>query len=408
MKNVNEKAIAIVKIESENIQKAVFEALNLIGASALMHKEGMKVLLKPNVLIAKDPSKGATTHPEVIRAVIRWVKQFNPSEIYCGDSSGGLAAGITEKALKACGIQAVCEEEGAICLPLEKSERKTYEVKNPLLLKEIVSTKLLEDADLIINIPKIKTHGQCVLTCCIKNMFGTILLGNKPSMHVKFPKLSDFNAALCDIYSVSRPQLTVIDGYIGMEGNGPSGGDPVKMDLIIAGYDPIALDTSVCKITGIEPSKVLYLKHGEKKGLGTMDLNQIEYKGKRSEEVFQKFKMPRSVAFSIALPRKMADYAAKTVFKSTVEFDKNKCKLCGTCWKNCPVAAITPPKEMKQGNVPNWNSEKCITCYCCAELCPYEAVEFKVNIIKNVLKSWFSVLLLLGIAAVIILLYILL
>jgi uncharacterized protein (DUF362 family)/ferredoxin len=400
--------LSIVKIESENIQKAVFDALELIGAKSLMNKPNMKILLKPNVLIAKDPSKAATTHPEVVRAVIRWLKQFNPSQIYCGDSSGGLAAGITEKALKVCGIQAVCEEEGAICVPLEKTERKMYQVKNPIVLNEIMSTKLLEEADLIINLPKIKTHGQCVLTCCIKNLFGTILLGNKPSTHAKFPRLTDFNAALCDIYSVSNPQLTIIDGYLAMEGNGPSGGDPVKMDLIMAGYDPIALDTTVCKIIGINPEKVLYLKHGEDRGLGSMDLTNVEFKGKRPEEVFRKFKMPKSIGFSIWLPRRIADYASKTVFRSTIHFDDKKCKVCGTCWKNCPVNAITPPKEMKQGNVPTWDSKKCITCYCCAELCPYEAVEFKVNIVKNVVKSWFFILGLLGIAAIVIILMILL
>jgi len=177
--------ISIQKIKNEDVKTSVFSALELINAQQLMQKDNMVVLLKPNILMGKPPERAVNTHPEVVRAVIQWVKQFNPSKIYVCDSAGGQKPGITEIAMKESGIQNICEEEGAICVPFEKTEREIYAVKDALELKEISSSRLIREADLIINIPKIKTHWQCTLTCCIKNMFGTVLLANKARTHAQ-------------------------------------------------------------------------------------------------------------------------------------------------------------------------------------------------------------------------------
>lgn len=395
---MNEKKIALTKIKNENVKDAVFEALNLIKADKLFGKEIKKVLLKPNLLMPKAPEEGTTTDPAVLAAVIQWVKQFNPEEIIVADSSGTQKRGKTEESFKKSGLKEICEQEGVKWTAFESTPRKLYQVENPLVLDEISASTLLEEADIIINLPKIKTHGQCTLTCCIKNMFGTLILGNKPRTHARFPKLEDFCAALTDIYSVSKPDLTIIDGYYGMEGNGPSAGNVVKMDTIIAGYDPIALDTLVCKLIDFDPKDILYLEKGENKQLGTTDLNSFELLGEPLKSLKRKFEKPPSHPVSVPLPRWLADYASEVIFKSTVKFNLEKCRLCATCWENCPVDAISPP-EVKDPSkyVPIWDKEKCITCYCCAELCPYEAVDFKINIVKNVLTSW------LGVGAIIIL-----
>lgn len=382
-----ESLIAIQKIKSEDIQNAVFKTLNLINAHDMM-KIDQTVLLKPNLLGAWPPERAATTHPEVVRSVIRWVKQFKPKKIYLCDSSGTAKTGVTENAMKVSGLKTVCEEEGVECMPFEKTERKIYNVSSPLELEEITSSKLLEEADIIINLPKIKTHGQCLLTCCIKNMFGTLLLGNKAKTHAMTAKIERFSAALADIYSVSKPNLTVVDGYLCQEGQGPSAGDVVKMDVILAGYDPVALDTTICQITGINPKDVIHLRMAEKKGLGTMNLDNIKILGDSVQQVYRKFKKPKIRPVSAPLPRWLANYIANVVFRATVKFNPKKCRLCGTCWENCPGKAIIPPTEMKKGNTPTWIKKNCIMCYCCVELCPYEAVNFKINYLKNVFFSW--------------------
>ena len=385
-----QKTLTIQKIVEDNVEKAVFDALNAIEAKSLMKKQGMKILLKVNLLSAKPPERAVTTHPSVVRAVIRWLKQFNPSKIFVGDSSGGSALNSTAVALKMSGIQAVCDEEDAIAIPLEKTERKIYPVPNPLILNEIVSSNLLEDVDLIVNLPKIKTHSQCTLTCCIKNMFGTIILTKKAEKHARFPTIDQFCSALVDIYSVSKPQLTVIDGFLAMEGNGPGAGDVVDdLKIIVAGYDGIALDTLVCKIIGLNPAKVLYIEKGVAKGIGSSNLEEFRIIGQSIESVFRPFKLPRVMPVSLRLPRPIAEYIGDKIFKSTIKINVEKCKLCGTCWKNCPVDALTPPNELKIGEyIPIWDKEKCISCYCCAELCPYEAVEFKIKYFKNFLFSY--------------------
>jgi uncharacterized protein (DUF362 family)/Pyruvate/2-oxoacid:ferredoxin oxidoreductase delta subunit len=403
--SLKKNKISIVKIENDKIKDAVNKALELIDADSLFEKEHMRIMIKPNILMDKEPERAVTTHPEVVRGVIRWIKKFGQHNIVVAESSGTSSPGATQKAFEGSGIKKVCIEENVDWTPFEKTERKKYEVENPLILEEFVSSPLLKEADLIINIPKIKTHWQVLLTCCIKNMFGTLILGNKAKTHARFSTLDAFSAALADIYSISNPQLTIIDGYLCQEGKGPSQGDIVKMNLIMAGYDGVALDAAVCKIIGLEPKEVRYIEKAEQKNLGTSDLSKIEILGETIEQVYRKFKIPRKRPVSVPLPSWLADYMSNVIFRATIKFDPEKCKLCSTCWENCPANAITAPEVIKKGNTPKWDKKKCIFCYCCAELCPHEAVSFKINYVKNFLLSWagLSFIILVGIIIMLIL-----
>jgi uncharacterized protein (DUF362 family)/NAD-dependent dihydropyrimidine dehydrogenase PreA subunit len=388
--------VAVQRISDDRVEQAVFAALEALGAKRLLPRSGLKVLIKPNVLIAKPPERAATTHPLVLGAVIKWVLQFAPGRVVVGDSSGGRAPGTTEWALEITGMKAVCDHYGVECLPLEKTERAIYWVDNPGRLDHFASTALLGEVDLIINLPKIKTHEMCTMTCAVKNLYGTILLANKLAVHAMFTSIPDFGGALVDIYSVARPQLTVVDGYLCQEGNGPSAGDVVKLDLIVAGFNGVAVDAVVCDIIDIPVSEVLYLPQAHARGLGPINLDEIEVVGESLSAVRRPFKRPKNKGVSIALPRFLANYAARTLFRSTIRFDPQKCVLCGACWRNCPVEAITPPALRVHGEVPLWSSQKCITCYCCPELCPHEAVEFEVNLVRNAFTSGLAPLLLLA------------
>ncbi len=390
---MTQSSIAIERVVNEQVEAAVFRALDGIQAERLMYKKGLVVLIKPNLLMAKPPEQAATTHPAVLKGVIQWVARFEPERIYVADSSNGIRPGKTRKAMKVSGIEAVCEALGAIAVPFEERPRHSYVVQSPLVLEEVISSTLLKEADVVINVPKIKTHGQCVLTCCIKNMFGTVILGNKSKLHARFPHIEAFSSALADIYSVARPQLTVIDGYVCQEGRGPSSGDVVKLDLIIAGYDPVALDTVVCKIVGLDPSRVIHIVKASHKGLGTMDLTKIHFTGQAIESVRRPFRIPFTPSVPFRVPRPLSEYVATVLFRATVSFDKKACVRCGTCWQNCPTGAITAPRD-KVDTVPQWRRSACITCYCCAETCPHDAVKFRIPIVKNLARSWVGLLLL--------------
>lgn len=379
--------VAITRVAAGNVQAAVDSALDLVGAAGLM-KPGMTVLLKPNMLTAKPPERAVTTHPEVLRAAIRWVKRFTPARVVVADSAGGTARGTTEKVFKESTLEQVCIEEGVEPTPFEKTERKVYTIENPLVLDEFASSSLLAEADIIINLPKIKTHGLTKLTCAIKNMFGTVLLGNKPMMHARFPSINDFSKALADVYSASKPAITIVDGVLCQEGNGPSAGDVVALDIVLASLDGVAADTVACNIIGLDPAKVLHLVHAAAKGLGTMRMDEIEIAGEPLDAVKRTFKIPPGSPLAGApIPRFIADKLGARVFKAKVIIDPARCKTCGTCWKNCPVEAITKPTVMEPGNIPSWDAGKCITCYCCAETCPHEAIEFAIHPIRNLIFS---------------------
>lgn len=383
-----EKVVAIETIARDDVRSAVFSALDAIQAEKLMDKKDMIVLLKPNVLMAKPPEEAATTHPAVIRAVIQWVKQFEPSKIYVADSCNGITPGQTVKSMKTSGIRKVCDEEDVLAVGFEETPRQTYRVPEPLVLDEIVSSTLLSEADIIINLPKIKTHGMCTFTCCIKNLFGAVIIGNKSKAHARFPTLDRFSSALADIYSIFRPQLTVVDGYYCQEGKGPASGNVVKLDLILAGYDPVLLDAVACRIIDLDPKRVAHLRKARQKGLGTMDLDRARIRGKSIEEVKHPFRIPRTANFPFPLPQSLTDYMADVIFRATVSFSKDKCVRCGTCWQNCPTKAIEPPADKGEGQTPVWIKPACITCYCCAETCPHDAVDFRINIPRNLLTSW--------------------
>ncbi len=386
--------IALQKIHNDDVRSAVFKALEDIGAAKLFPRRGMNVLLKPNLLSAKPPERGVTTHPLVVQAVIQWVKQFKPALIRVCDSSGGKKKGDTARAMKASGIKTVCDEEDVECIPFETSPREIFQVENPLVFDHFASSSWLSEADVIINLPKIKTHELCKLTCSIKNMFGTILLSNKAQMHTKFPRVDKFSAALVDVYSTNTPHLTVVDGYIAMEGFGPAAGDPVDFNLIIAGYDGFAIDHLVCEIIGLDPTSIEYLEQGIKKGLGHRNLDQFQILGETVESVYRKFKRPIKLPLRVLnlVPGFVREYATENLFHAQINFDPKKCTLCGTCWENCPVDALTPPEIRKRGiTTPEWSKKTCITCYCCSELCPQEAIKFTIPVWRNVLYSRFGV-----------------
>ena len=387
--------IAIKKILKDDVKSAVFEALRLIDAQSLFTKSKMKILIKPNLIIPKNPKRAVTTHPAVIKAVIQWIKQFKPKKIIVAESSGTNTQGLTEKAFNECGVRAVCEEEGIEWVPFEKTKIKFYQVKKPLVLKEFPASFLLEEVDLIINIPKIKTHRQCLLTCSIKNMFGTVILGNKSRIHFMFPNNVVFNSALADVYSVSQPQLAIIDGYFCQEGNGPTAGDVVKLDLVIAGYDPVALDTLVCNIIGFDNKEVLHIAKAEQKGLGSSDLTKQNFFGEPLLSVKRNFKKPKNQFYIFQLFKTLSEYVIKKLFPQVIEFDLSKCKLCSICWKNCLVQALSPPIKLIRGHSPKWDKELCIKCYCCAEFCPYEVINFRINK-KKIFLKFFRLTLILG------------
>lgn len=369
--------ISISKCQSYNIkdvQNAVKSCLDNLGGFSSFIKPKSRVLIKPNILIAKPPEEAATTHPAIIEAIINSVKNAGAIPIV-GDSPGG-SVGNLETYWEATGIQKVCNRLDTKIINFEASGvyKKKINGNHYYIAKPVL------DADFIINVPKIKTHGLTVFTCAIKNMYGVVPGLKKTEYHKEAPKPSDFSKLVVDIFSLSKPGLNIVDGVIGMDGMGPSAGNPKELGMILASTDSVALDSYICHILGKDPMKVPTTKIAYKRGLGEADINKIEIIG-HNPEVMRDFKWPPNLASSLdMIPSSIARGLMK-FYWSRPAIDSDLCTNCKTCVKSCPIEALSEGVY-----IPEFDYPECINCLCCMELCPEKAVHLE----KSILSKLFS------------------
>jgi uncharacterized protein (DUF362 family)/Pyruvate/2-oxoacid:ferredoxin oxidoreductase delta subunit len=359
--------------------KKALELLRPEGMAAFV-KPGDKVALKVNMLMGKSPETLVTTHPSLVKAVGQMVADCG-AEAFIIDSPGGpYTANSLRLAYERCGFSRAAEECGA-SLNYDTSVTKV----SGRLGKGVFSAELLRpavEADIIINLPKLKTHGLTTLTCAVKNMFGLIPGLVKLEYHMRSPKLEDFCAMLVDIAEMASPELTIVDAISAMQGEGPSGGDPKEMNLILAGENIHAIDYVSAWLMGIEPESVPTIAQAREKNLSPLAMEQIEIRGHRPSP--SRFAMPKSRArthiLDQFLPRSVADKVASSL-RPTPAFLPSVCTRCGICVRSCPPKALSERK----GNVPELNTRDCIRCFCCQELCPEKAIEVRRSLLGRIL-----------------------
>jgi uncharacterized protein (DUF362 family)/NAD-dependent dihydropyrimidine dehydrogenase PreA subunit len=346
--------------ETEVLQ-ALRQSIDLIGGVRSFIKRGDRVLLKPNLLYGKRPEKAVTTHPSIIKGMIHLVQEAGgiPS---LGDSPGiGTSTGVAEKA----GIKKVAEEMGCPIVefnrPVLPPERKGRTFKN------IEIDQAVLEADVIINLPKWKTHAQMLLTLGVKNLFGCIPGPRKALWHLKAGEDHKlFAQMLVDVCQMVQPSLTLLDGIVGMEGNGPNSGDPVPLGLLLASPDPLNLDQVVCDLLGISRKALLTNRVALEQGLGK---DGIEVKGERLEEArVRHFRLPNLTRVDWHIPKGLKK-TLKNALNAKPVIDDRRCALCHQCVEFCPPKAL---KENEKGLAFDYG--KCIRCFCCQEICPEGAI----------------------------------
>ncbi len=362
--------------EYDTVKSAVRSSMELLGGMSAFIDPGEKVLLKVNLLLKRKPEKVTTTHPAIVQAVAELVLEAGGMPII-GDSPGGYHfynKGTLEDVYETCGMKYAAAVSGA------ELNYNTDVVDVPYpegkIMKSIKTIKPVLDVDKIINIPKIKTHMMTVYSGAVKNMFGIIPGSYKAEYHLRFDDTGDFADLLIDICSFSKPILTIMDAVIGMEGYGPTNGSPKKVGLVISSADPYALDAVAADIIGLGALQVPTVRKSIDRGLYDGDINKVEVLGESISDIkVPDFKKPTvKVAFniySILIPKPLLKRINRFI-KPTPRFNKVKCKGCGMCAKSCPPAAIA----MKQGK-PEVQLDKCIRCFCCHELCNFDAVSIK-------------------------------
>lgn len=351
------------------LQSTIGSAIEALGGWQSFVRPGYKVLLKVNMIGPLPPEKAATTHPEFVRAVVRQVKACG-AEVWVGDSAGGAIAGIapTARALEVCGYARVCREEGARVINFDSEGAVAVPSLTQTVFPEFYIAKALVDADVVINLPKFKSHSAQLYTGAVKNLFGALPGLSKATYHQAAPDQETFGELVADLHRACQPRLHIMDGVTGHEGNGPTAGSPRDVGVILASTDPVALDSTACRMMGIDPQRVTVVKHAARLGLGTLDEGKITLLGDYSTAPrVEKWRLPSG--YGMRGPQWLLPGIIR-FFRTRPVVNSSQCKHCNMCVESCPVKAIEEGSK-------RINYEGCIGCLCCHELCQHHAVELR-------------------------------
>ena len=367
--------------DADTLERILRSQLERLGAAELF--DGKKVAVKVNLVMKKGPEAAATTHPAVLEAMLRILTE-RASEVVIAESPGGPYTAQTLGAhYRVCGIAEVSEKCGAklnlstdfreVHAPAGKSSR-FFNIIAPIL-----------DADVVVNLAKLKSHSLTGYSGCVKNFFGVIPGVQKFEMHARFPDYGDFGAMLCDLCETvigMKPTFHVLDGIVAMEGNAPTGGEPRRLDCILSGVNPFNVDIAGTSLIGVQD--VIMLEEGKTRGLSVTDADALTV---LSEESLADFAVG-----DFKKPETSGDGRGGSMFKILPKLFGGRlntwlqpkpaiggaCVGCGECMRSCPRHTITiAEKNGKKRAVIDHSA--CIRCWCCQELCPFKAVKIKKN-----------------------------
>lgn len=382
--------VSIVKAsqyDKTTVAQALEKTFENLGGVEKFIKPGMKVALKANLVMKKKPEEAATTHPVLVGELARIIKRAG-AEVLIIDSPGGpYTRSRLEDIYIGTGMKYIADEVG-VSLNFDTSEAEVQSTDGKYI-KKLKILKPLVEADLVINLPKLKTHGQMVYTGAVKNMFGAIAGIKKVEYHFNMKEYSRFADTLIDIFLSAKPALNIMDAIVGMEGPGPTAGVPKEIGVILASENAFYLDMTAVNIVNIEPKSIPLLKNSIERGLCPNNINKIELVGVPIDSVKVKdFDVPaldglKEIRFvkNDFLKLLIGFMLPKPVFVL------KKCIGCGECMRSCPPKAI-----VMKNKKPYVKLSKCIRCFCCQELCPAKAVEIKRNkVMDGIVKTASSI-----------------
>ena len=368
--------IPIDTYDQARVDEAVRQGIALLGGLEQFIRKDEKVLLKPNLLARALPQKAITTHPAVFSAVCKLLMDEGYAHVSYGDSPGNPTT-TPEKATDTCGLAAVAAAHG---IPLaDFNSGSVVHFPEGHTAKSFYLCRAVQDMDAMINICKMKTHALERITGAVKNLYGCITGVNKATGHAHYPNSDVFADMLADLNLCVKPRLHIMDGIVAMEGNGPSSGTPISMNVLLFSADAVALDSVFAGLIHLDPAAVPTCVSGAKVGVGTMNYTEIEIitpDGTLTMEEAQKkygnpdFDVFRGVMKKGLLPKVMP---LLPFLQHRPKADMKKCIACGICEESCPV----PEKAVHAGHgqKAKYDYKKCIRCYCCQEMCPVKAIE---------------------------------
>lgn len=365
--------VAVLKArdyQPDYLDNRVREALDSIGGLQNLVQPEMTVLLKPNLLSPRPPEDAVTTHPELVAAVGRLVQRCG-GRVIIGDSPSSAVTDLCHL-WDVTGMAAIAERDGFELVSFEKTgtvsvaiDTRVYHIARPAV-----------QADLVINLPRLKTHMVTLLTGAVKNMFGVIPGFRKGAFHKEAPRPESFSRIIVDIFSAVQPHLTIMDAIVVMEGDGPSRGRPRRLGLLLASTDAVAVDAVAAEIVGVPAEDVPTTRLAAEAGLGIGWPQGIRIVGESIESVaVAPFQLTSNRRMEV-LPPLIAGLLGPFFWMKPF-IEGGKCEQCDACVDNCPTRAIA---RRGGGEPPRVDDELCITCWCCHEGCPSGAISIR--------KSW--------------------
>jgi len=360
-------SVSIVRCENYDEEKVIIalrESIKLIGGIQTFVKKGSRVLLKPNLLYGKSPEKAVTTHPSILKGTIQLVREAGGIP-FIGDSP---AVGSLTRAAEKSGIKAVADEMK--CPLVEFNRPVVPRDGGGKIFKKLEIDQTVLEADVVINLPKWKTHAQMFLTLGVKNLFGCIPGPRKAQCHLMAGEDAEaFARILVDVYRIVQPSLTILDGIVGMEGNGPNSGRPIPIRLLLSSGDSLSLDQIVCDLLGIARKSLLTNRVAFDQALGKEEIDVLG--GKVENVKISSFQFPTLSQVNWGLPGFLSR-ALKNALTSKPAVVEEICKKCDECTKICPPEALT-----RKGKDLVFDYKQCIRCFCCLEICPEGAISIK-------------------------------
>lgn len=371
--------VAVVRAQNYEVfqlRVAMEKALGLLGGLESFVPRGAKVFVKVNLLPPPSPpERGIITHPAFTEAFLTLLKEITP-HIVVGDDVH------ESRSFEVGGYKEMCGRLGVELLNLR--ERGFEEVKlDGGVLRSVFIAKAVREAEVVVNLPKLKTHALTTFTGAIKNFYGVIPTGVRTALHGEHPHPAEFSQVLVDIFSLVRPALTLMDGIVAMEGPGPANGTPRQLGLILASNDAVAVDAVAQTIIGLEPLRVWTTYHAHTRGLGVGDLREIEILGESLEAVRVKdFRLPPAAGEMMGrFPPRVTRWATRHLQAQPVVVQA-RCVGCGACVRACPTGAA-----QFRGKKAWIDKRKCIRCMCCHEACRYNAIELQVDFLGRFFRA---------------------
>ena len=376
--------VAVIRCDSyepDKVLNSLKKGIDLLGGISELFSIEEKILIKPNILIGDHPDKNVTTHPSVLAGLADILLEKNHSISY-GDSPG---FGSLKRAAGGSGIKNVFDEREIYPADFETIDHVPF--PDGVILKKIPIAKGVTESDALISVSKMKTHGFTRITGAVKNQFGCVPGLIKSEFHVKMPDTLDFAKVLHDINNLIKPRLYIMDGIMGMEGNGPRGGTSIRMNTLLFSKDPVAVDMVFCKLIDLDPEFVPTMRSPLNNDLMICSYNDIELVGDNIDGLINPgFKVTRKKFERFASAGSFPTFLKNLISPKPV-INYNICKNCGKCVLQCP----TDPKSVnwtEKGDFPFpvYNYKTCIRCYCCQEMCPHNSITIKTPLLGKLIR----------------------